>query len=292
MPTSPIRRSGLIVPTRRRGHEPDPVFMPVRDLAEHVRAGASRRWRWPRPSSRGWRRSDRATTPWSPSRASAPWPRRDGRRGDRRRPLPRSAARHSLTAPRICSPPGAASRPPGARRRSASSASAEDATVIRRLEAAGAVLCAKLAMIELAGGMGYRQPVAFTAGPRLTPWSRDAWSGGSSSGSGAAVSAGLVPSPSARRPGDRFSRRAAIAGGGLRPSYGRVSRHGAMALCWTLDTLGPLALTADDCGPSCWRPSRAWMRRIPPRVLGRISARPARRPGPSASGSSRARWTA
>ena len=126
---------------------------------------------------------------------------------------------------------------------------AEDATVIRRLEAAGAILCAKLAMIELAGGMGYRQPVASFTGPCLTPWNRDAWSGGSSSGSGAAVSAGLVPfAIGSETWGSILSPGGNCGVAGLRPSYGRVSRHGAMALCWTLDKLGPLALTADDCG--------------------------------------------
>ena len=68
-----------------------------------------------------------------------------------------------------------------------------DATVIGRLEQAGAVLVAKLAMVELAGGMGYRQPNASFTGPGISPWGRDAWSGGSSSGSGSAVAAGLVP---------------------------------------------------------------------------------------------------
>jgi aspartyl-tRNA(Asn)/glutamyl-tRNA(Gln) amidotransferase subunit A len=126
---------------------------------------------------------------------------------------------------------------------------AEDATVIRRLEAAGAVLCAKLAMIELAGGMGYRQPVASFTGPCMTPWSREAWSGGSSSGSGAAVSAGLVPyAIGSETWGSILSPAGNCGVTGLRPTYGRVSRHGAMALCWTLDKLGPLALTADDCG--------------------------------------------
>jgi aspartyl-tRNA(Asn)/glutamyl-tRNA(Gln) amidotransferase subunit A len=62
-----------------------------------------------------------------------------------------------------------------------------DATVIRKLEDAGAVLCAKLAMVELAGGMGYRQPHASFTGPGINPWHPDAWSGGSSSGSGSAV---------------------------------------------------------------------------------------------------------
>src|SRR5439155_796555 len=68
-----------------------------------------------------------------------------------------------------------------------------DATVIRRLEESGAVLVAKLAMVELAGGMGYRQPHASFTGPGISPWASDAWSGGSSSGSGSAVGAGLVP---------------------------------------------------------------------------------------------------
>jgi len=68
-----------------------------------------------------------------------------------------------------------------------------DATVVEKLEDAGAVLLAKLAMIELAGGMGYRQPNASFTGPCATPWSLGHWSGGSSSGSGAAVAAGLVP---------------------------------------------------------------------------------------------------
>ena len=68
-----------------------------------------------------------------------------------------------------------------------------DATVVRRLEEAGAVLAGKLAMIELAGGMGYRQPTATFTGPPRNPWNRETWTGGSSAGSGAAVAAGLVP---------------------------------------------------------------------------------------------------
>ena len=124
-----------------------------------------------------------------------------------------------------------------------------DATVVARLEAAGAVLCAKLAMVELAGGMGYRQPNASFTGPGITPWSRDAWSGGSSSGSGSAVSAGLVPFAIGSETWGSILGPAGNCGiAGLRPTYGRVSRHGAMALCWTLDKIGPLALTADDCG--------------------------------------------
>src|SRR3989304_5400717 len=71
----------------------------------------------------------------------------------------------------------------------------EDATVIRRLEEAGAVLCAKLAMIELAGGMGYRQPHASFTGPCVNPWEAGSWSGGSSSGSGVAGAGGALPLP-------------------------------------------------------------------------------------------------
>ncbi|MGH7373105.1 MAG: amidase, partial [Candidatus Rokuibacteriota bacterium] len=124
-----------------------------------------------------------------------------------------------------------------------------DATAIRKLEEAGAVLCAKLAMVELAGGMGYRQPNAAFTGPGVNPWSREAWSGGSSSGSGSAVAAGLVPFAIGSETWGSILSPAGNCGiAGLRPTYGRVSRHGAMALCWTLDKLGPLALTADDCG--------------------------------------------
>jgi aspartyl-tRNA(Asn)/glutamyl-tRNA(Gln) amidotransferase subunit A len=124
-----------------------------------------------------------------------------------------------------------------------------DATVIRKLEAAGAVLCAKLAMVELAGGMGYRQPRASFTGPGITPWDLAAWSGGSSSGSGSAVAGGLVPFAIGSETWGSILSPAGFCGiAGLRPSYGRVSRHGAMALCWTLDKLGPLGLTADDCG--------------------------------------------
>ena len=124
-----------------------------------------------------------------------------------------------------------------------------DATVIGKLEDAGAVLCAKLAMIELAGGMGYRQPTASFTGPCVNPWDTGAWTGGSSSGSGAAVAAGLVPFAIGSETWGSILSPAGYCGlAGLRPTYGRVSRHGAMALCWTLDKLGPLALTANDCG--------------------------------------------
>ena len=124
-----------------------------------------------------------------------------------------------------------------------------DAGVIRKLEAAGAPLAAKLAMVELAGGMGYRQPNASFTGPGRSPWNADTWTGGSSSGSGAAVAAGLVPFAIGSETWGSILSPANNCGlSGLRPTYGRVSRYGAMALSWTLDKLGPLCLTADDCG--------------------------------------------
>ena len=124
-----------------------------------------------------------------------------------------------------------------------------DATVVERLEEAGAVLVAKLAMVELAGGLGYNNPDASFTGPGRTPWNPAHWSGGSSSGSAAAVAAGLVAFAMGSETSGSILTPAAFCGvTGLRPTYGLVSRHGAMALCWTLDKLGPLARSADDCG--------------------------------------------
>jgi aspartyl-tRNA(Asn)/glutamyl-tRNA(Gln) amidotransferase subunit A len=122
-----------------------------------------------------------------------------------------------------------------------------DATVVNKLRAAGAVLVAKLAMVELAGGMGYNHADASFTGPGLTPWNTAFWSGGSSSGPGAAVAAGLVPFAIGSETSGSILTPAAFCGvTGLRPTYGLVSRHGAMALCWTLDKLGPMTRGADD----------------------------------------------
>ena len=124
-----------------------------------------------------------------------------------------------------------------------------DATVVQRLTRAGAVLVAKLAMIELAGGFGYRQADASFTGPARTPWNLRYWAGGSSSGPGAAVSAALVPFAIGSETWGSIITPAAFSGiTGLRPTYGRVSRHGAMALSWSMDKLGPMCRTADDCG--------------------------------------------
>ena len=125
----------------------------------------------------------------------------------------------------------------------------EDATVVQRLREAGAVLVAKLAMVELAGGMGYDEADASFTGPGLTPWNTDYWSGGSSSGPGSAVAAGLVGFAIGSETSGSILTPSAFCGvSGLRPTYGLVSRHGAMALCWTLDKLGPMCRSADDCG--------------------------------------------
>ena len=123
-----------------------------------------------------------------------------------------------------------------------------DATVVERLRGAGAVLAAKLAMVELAGGMGYNNADASFTGPGLSPWNTKFWSGGSSSGPGAAVAAGLVPFAIGSETSGSILTPSSYCGvTGLRPTYGRISRHGAMALCWTLDKLGPMARSADDC---------------------------------------------
>lgn len=123
-----------------------------------------------------------------------------------------------------------------------------DATVVARLRDAGAVLIGKLAMIELAGGFGYNNGDASFTGPARTPWNADYWAGGSSSGSGAAVAAGLVPFAIGSETSGSIITPASFCGiTGLRPTYGRVSRHGAMALCWTMDKLGPMARSAEDC---------------------------------------------
>jgi aspartyl-tRNA(Asn)/glutamyl-tRNA(Gln) amidotransferase subunit A len=120
--------------------------------------------------------------------------------------------------------------------------------VVKRLQAAGAVLVAKLAMVELAGGMGYDEADASFTGPGITPWNTSFWSGGSSSGPGSAVAAGLVGFAIGSETSGSILTPSAFCGvSGLRPTYGLVSRQGAMALCWTLDKLGPMCRTADDC---------------------------------------------
>ncbi len=124
-----------------------------------------------------------------------------------------------------------------------------NATVVNRLDRTGAVLTGKLAMIELAGGPSYRYARASLQGPCLNPWDRTRWAGGSSSGSGAAVAAGLVPFALGSETSGSILTPSAFCGvTGLRPTYGLVSRHGAMALSWTMDKIGPMCRSAEDCG--------------------------------------------
>jgi len=125
----------------------------------------------------------------------------------------------------------------------------EDAQVIQKLDGARAILIGKLAMVELAGGPEYRYAAASLTGPGLNPWDRGRWSGGSSSGSGAAMAAGLVTFALGSETSGSIMTPSALCGiTGLRPTYGLVSRRGAMALSWTLDKIGPMCRSAGDCG--------------------------------------------
>ncbi|WP_454857995.1 amidase [Rhizobium binxianense] len=125
----------------------------------------------------------------------------------------------------------------------------EDATVVRKLREAGAVLCTKLATVEMAGGMGYNNPNACLTGPCVNPWRRDTWTSGSSSGSCAAVASACVPFAIGSDTSGSILYPATITGvAGLRATFGRVGRSGVMTLCWTLDRLGSLCRTAEDCG--------------------------------------------
>lgn len=124
-----------------------------------------------------------------------------------------------------------------------------DATAVKKLDKANAVLVGKLAMVELAGGPSYGFASASLTGAGLNPWDRSRWSGGSSSGSGIAVAAGLVVFALGSETSGSILTPSAFCGvTGLRPTYGLVSRYGAMALSWTMDKIGPLARTAEDCG--------------------------------------------
>lgn len=122
------------------------------------------------------------------------------------------------------------------------------ATVVERLNDAGAVLLAKLATIELAGGGNYNVAGASITGACLSAWDKARWAGGSSSGSGASTALGCVGFSIGTETSGSITCPAAFNGcTGFRPTYGRVSRYGAMALCWTLDKIGPICRSAEDC---------------------------------------------
>ena len=117
-----------------------------------------------------------------------------------------------------------------------------DATVVERLRDAGAVLVAKLSMGALAqGGVWF-------GGSTRNPWNTERSSSGSSAGPGAATAAGLVGfSIGTETLGSIISPSVTNGVTGLRPTYGRVSRHGAMALSWTMDKIGPMCRGVEDC---------------------------------------------
>jgi aspartyl-tRNA(Asn)/glutamyl-tRNA(Gln) amidotransferase subunit A len=123
-----------------------------------------------------------------------------------------------------------------------------NATVIEHLNRVGAVMLGKASMIELAGGMGYRFASASLQGEAKNPWDATCWTCGSSSGSGALVAAGLAAFAIGTETWGSIICPSAFCGvSGLRPTYGRVSRYGAMALAPSMDKIGPLARSAEDC---------------------------------------------
>ncbi|OJJ15707.1 amidase [marine bacterium AO1-C] len=116
-----------------------------------------------------------------------------------------------------------------------------DATVIQRLEKAGAVLVAKLTLGALAWGD------VWYGGTTRNPWNTKQGSSGSSAGSASAVSAGLVPfAIGTETLGSIVSPSTRCGVTGLRPTYGRISRTGAMALSWTMDKIGPMTRSVED----------------------------------------------
>ena len=120
----------------------------------------------------------------------------------------------------------------------------ENATVVDRLEAAGAVIVGKLNMHELAYGITSANP---HFGPVHNPWDLERSPGGSSGGSGAAVAANIVYGAMGSDTGGSIRIPAAFCGTvGLKPTYGRVSRHGAFPLGYSLDHMGPLTRSVRD----------------------------------------------
>ncbi len=116
------------------------------------------------------------------------------------------------------------------------------ATVAARLEAAGAVLVAKLSLGALAQGDRW------FGGQTRSPWDPRTGSSGSSAGSASAVAAGLVAfAIGSETLGSIVSPCQACGASGLRPTFGRVSRHGCMTLAWSMDKLGPIARSVEDC---------------------------------------------
>ncbi len=121
----------------------------------------------------------------------------------------------------------------------------QDATSVRLLTEAGAIVLGKLATHEFAlGGPSFDLPWP----PARNPWNTSRFTGGSSSGTGAAVAAGLVLGGTGSDTGGSIRGPAAFCGlAGLKPSYGRISRAGILPLAFSLDHAGPMAWTVEDC---------------------------------------------
>ena len=118
-----------------------------------------------------------------------------------------------------------------------------ESTVTARLNQAGAILLGKLNLLEFAMGSGQRG----LFGPARNPWDLEYSPSGSSSGSGAALAAGMTPLAIGSDTGGSIRGPAKSCGiVGLKPTYGRISRYGVTALSWTLDHVGPMARTVDD----------------------------------------------
>ncbi|MFC1550122.1 amidase [Candidatus Neomarinimicrobiota bacterium] len=118
----------------------------------------------------------------------------------------------------------------------------EDAVVIQKLEEAGAILVAKLTLGALAWGD------VWFGGKTRNPWNLEQGSSGSSAGPGSATAAGLVGfSIGTETWGSIVSPSTRNGVSGLRPTYGRVSRIGAMALSWSMDKIGPMCRSVEDC---------------------------------------------
>lgn len=120
----------------------------------------------------------------------------------------------------------------------------DDATVAQRLAGAGGILLGKLSTHEFAfGGPAFDLPFP----PARNPWNRDMFPGGSSSGSGTAVAAGFLPAAIGTDTGGSVRNPASMCGlVGIKPTYGRVSRHGVFPLSYSLDHVGPLTRTVAD----------------------------------------------
>ena len=121
---------------------------------------------------------------------------------------------------------------------------ASDATTVARLAEAGTVMLGKLANSEFATGAGFDLPWP----PPKNPWNLDRATGGSSSGTGAAVAAGLILGGAGTETAGSICAPSALCGiTGIKPTYGRVSRAGILPLAFSLDHAGPMAWTAEDC---------------------------------------------